>query len=60
MAGGILDQMDLAHPSGTEPSQDPVSGEGLPNLQRHGEMLAVASATLACSGDVMRSVYGLV
>ena len=36
---GMLDQVDLAHSAGAEQPQNPVSGEGLPNPQRHGRML---------------------
>src|ERR1700720_1519877 len=40
----MLDEVDLAHPPRTQQSQNPVSGEGFTDPQRHGQMLAAAIA----------------
>ncbi|SKW35607.1 Uncharacterised protein [Mycobacteroides abscessus subsp. abscessus] len=40
----MLDQIDLTHAPGAEQSEHAVPGEGVPDLQRHGRMLAAAIA----------------
>ena len=41
---GMLDQVNLAHSAGAKQPQNPVTGEGLTDPQRHGRMLAAAIA----------------
>jgi hypothetical protein len=45
LTAGMLSEVDLTHSSGTQQSENAVPGEGLPDRQRHGRILATSIGT---------------